>query len=183
MKTNFGMVNKVAGVGKLPLIVISLLMALFVLVGCGPKIFADPNKCVKKGVDAPPWVCDKLKVKKEIEKEYGLYVEVGSAPDNGLGENFQKTEASANSRAAFIERMQTAIKKEYNEDKGTDMNEAILNKVSSSIKTASAGALADSEILETWQHPEDNTMYLMVGVKKERFDKVVKDISSEVFGE
>jgi len=143
--------------------------------GCSSKE-AEPEvasfECKQDGVLAPKWTC-----MPDAAVE-GSVTDLGSAPYSKLGAGFTRREALANARSNLAQQIQTLVKDKvetFARSTGVGGSE-VADKVSTQVsKQAAKVSLKGSKQLDFWQHPQNKTMYVLVGVNEKAMNEEVQN--------
>ncbi len=158
--------------------IIVVLCATLILTGCSHKN-PDPDglksECTIQGVEAPRWVCG-------LHHEANAYTGVGSAKIGALGFGFARQEALANARADLARQASLELKSRidnYYRSTGADQQEA--ERVAEQVSHITAEAtIADSKQIAYWEHPDTQTIYILVKADKKRvFQNLKKRLSDQ----
>ncbi len=149
-------------------VLLTLVMALFVIAGCSSKgqddAAAKVNKCIK---DAPAWVL--------LGGAEGGLSAVGSAQVGNAGISFARTEALANGRdeiARILELKVANMVKNFTQTTGVGDSQTV-DKVSSQVSRQLANqTITGSKAKEVWISKECNELFVLVvadapGIKEE----------------
>jgi len=164
--------------------IITLTMGALLALGltaCSSKNEQIPEKvaggeCVISGEEAPLWACGGHEIN-------GKYVAVGSAPMSKLGHQFSRNEAILNGRTNLVNIIELDIKTKadsYMRSAGLNSNELVEKVVTQMTKQTSNLTLKESKQLSYWQHPENNEIFVLVGVDKGNFTKQIEVAVKEV---
>ncbi len=145
--------------------------------GCSGKEEVQPSEevtfhCVQDGVRAPEWTCNPGA---GLE---GSITEVGSAPYSKLGAGFTRREALANARSNLAQQIETLVKDKVETfARSTGVASAeVADKVSTQVsKQAAKVSLKGSKQVNSWQHPENKTLYVLVGVDESAMNTEIKN--------
>lgn len=144
------------------------------LVGCGkqPQPAQDEGdfRCKQDGALAPKWTCNP-------QGYEGAIVGLGSAPSSKAGMNFTRNNAMAAARNDLALQIETQVKaKVENFVRGTGVGDSeVVDSVSTQVsKQLTKTTLNGSKQLEFWQNPNNNTVYVLVGVPNDVINKEAK---------
>jgi len=144
--------------------------------GCADKE-ANPNddvvfNCVQDGVRAPQWTC---MPDSSVE---GAVTDMGSAPYSKLGAGFTRREALANARSSLAQQIEALVKDKvetFTRSTGIGGKE-VADKVSTQVSKQTAKvSLRGSKQINFWQHPQNKTMFVLVGMQEGDMNEEIKN--------
>ena len=143
--------------------------------GCADKEPQKPkpiSSCIIDKEDAPFWACG------IVEGYDDMYTDTGTAKMSKAGAGFSRKNAMADGRSNLAQQIQTLVKdKIENFTRSTGLGEAeTVDTVSTQVgKQVAKVSLSGSKQLAYWQHPQNNDIYVLVGVTKESVNNSAKD--------
>lgn len=130
--------------------------------GCAGGKEPAPGQCVISGTSAPKWACG-------IEKSEGRVVAVGSAEMTKAGHEFTRRTALASARSNLAQQIETLIKDKvetFTRATGVGKGSMIDNVSTQVSKQVAKVTLRGSEQINYWQHPDNETIFVLVGIDK-----------------
>ncbi|MBL3519950.1 LPP20 family lipoprotein [Arcobacter lanthieri] len=127
--------------------------------------------CVIAGAKAPSWACGTY-------HEDNKFLAVGSASISKLGYDFTRKEAIANARASLSQQIELEVKSKvetYMNTVGLKENESVQKVTTMVSKQISNITLRESKQLSFWENPNDNYLYILIGIEKSNIDKNIDD--------
>ncbi|RBQ31980.1 hypothetical protein CRU92_04210 [Arcobacter sp. FW59] len=158
---------------KKGLFITFLACSTLVFTACSSKdeqVIEVPN-CVIAGAKAPAWACGTY-------SDESKFLAVGSAPMSKLGYDFTRKEALANARASLVQQIEVEVKAKvetYMNTAGLKENESVQKVTTMVSKQTSKLTLKESNQLSFWENPNDNYLYVLVGMTKSNIDKKIDD--------
>ncbi len=144
--------------------------------GCADKE-AKPSEdvvfnCEQDGVRAPQWTC---MPDSGVE---GAITDIGSAPYSKLGAGFTRREALANARSSLAQQIEALVKDKvetFARSTGVGGKE-VADKVSTQVSKQTAKvSLKGSKQINFWQHPQNKTMFVLVGMQESDMNEEIKN--------
>ncbi len=154
------------------IVVTSSLAALMALTftGCSgdePKPVEKPvaiSECTIDKADAPIWACG-------IVNGYDdLYTATGTANMSKAGAGFSRKNAMADGRSNLSHQIEVEVKakiEQYAGTTGIDASETVDAATTQVSKQVAKVTLNGSKQLAYWQHPENNDIYVLMGVTQD----------------
>ncbi len=152
----------------------SLLAVTFVGCGDGPNPSEEEAdfRCRKGGVLAPKWVC-----KPQLGYEGLEYTDLGSAEPGTLGDSFTRREALAVARTNLAFQMETKVKAKITDwarQTGAGAGQVGDKVVEQVAKQTAEQTLSGSKQIDSWNHPQTDTLYVLVGMSENTVNAAVK---------
>lgn len=148
--------------------------------GCSDKeAAAEPAKkpvaiseCTIDKADAPKWACG------IVEGYDEMYTSTGTAKMSKAGAGFTRKNALADGRSNLAQQIETLVKdkvERFTRSTGIAENETVDTVSTQVSKQVAKVTLNGSKQLAYWQHPENDDIYLLVGVTKESVNTSAKE--------
>lgn len=152
--------------------------AALLLIGCsdkGPKVAEftpSTDECVIKGETAPDWVCIE-----PINEFEGYYIATGSAEVSKAGYAVTRDKAQSDAVGKLSLKINQDIKTkvtDYIGTTGANESETVDKAYEKIVRQTSQTTLRDVKTMKHWQHPKDETLFLLMGVEKNKIDDQFK---------
>ncbi len=140
------------------------------MTGCGgdePKPDAKPiaiSECVIDKADAPKWACGIVNGYDE------MYTATGTAKMSKAGAGFSRKNAMADGRSNLAQQIETEVKdkiERFARTTGIGASETVDTATTQVSKQVAKVTLNGSKQLAYWQHPDNDDIYVLMGVSKE----------------
>jgi len=162
------------------ILISSALAALIALnfTGCGgdePKPEEKPiaiSECTIDHADAPKWACG-------IVNGYDdMLTATGTAKMSKAGAGFSRKNAMADGRSNLAHQIEVEVKakvEQYAATTGIGANETVDTATTQVAKQVAKVTLNGSKQLAYWQHPENNDIYVLMGVTKDSINQATDE--------
>jgi hypothetical protein len=134
------------------------------------------GECLVAGEEAPNWVCAGY-------DQADAFTASGSAKFSALGFDFTRKEALANARADLANQVELAVKakvESYMRSTGakTETAERVVTQVSRQVSNV---GLKQSKQISFWQHPKNQSIFVLVSVPKAMTQKMIDEQVPKAF--
>jgi len=141
----------------------SILLGAILFTGCSTHTptFKAIDSCEIENETAPTWACGI-----QPEQLNGMYTASSSYSVEGTNETYARKIATAKARGSLVQLLETLI---IDNVKSNETQESFDESVGSSASATIAKTnfiLKESKVLAYWKHPENNRVYILVGVEK-----------------
>ena len=162
------------------IVISSTLTALLALTftGCGgeePKPAEKPvaiTECTIDHADAPKWACG-------IVNGYDdMYTATGTAKMSKAGAGFSRKNAMADGRSNLAQQIETEVKdkiERFARTTGIGANETVDTATTQVAKQVAHVTLNGSKQLAYWQHPQNDDIYVLMGVTQDSVNNATND--------
>ena len=142
--------------------------------GCSSKSEPEPlaeGECVIAGVQGPDWACGAY-------EDETAYTATGSAVMSKLGNGFTRREAIAVARSNLAQQIETDVKDKvetFMRSTGVGSSEAGDKVVTQVSKQTARVTLSGSKQIAYWENNGDDSIYVLVSVKKDQVNRAAKN--------
>lgn len=170
---------------KTKIILSTVLASFLLLAGCSSKdevavadaIIPTAQECIVEGEDAASWVC----LGENID---GYYTATGFSANSKAGHGYTIDNARTDAYGKLAIMIESNIKTKVTKFLGTtglDKSETVDVSYEKITKQTASSTIQDAKVLRYWEHPENGSIYVMLGVDEKNVFSTAKSVITSSF--